>query len=93
MASRQDILARFPGVMPIALTESEAAAMCGMPRPYFREHCDVVGVRRGQVTLYPSEDVSAWFRRWWLAQSGQSDNTPGKEDWTKRFEDDDKDAA
>jgi hypothetical protein len=92
LASRADILAKMPPTPPFALTEQEAAAMCCMARGYFKAHCSVQGVERGKAILYPYDEVKAWFRDWWLAQSGKVANDPTGEDWTERFGDD-QDAA
>jgi len=72
MTSRADILARLPGVPPIAVTQSEAAALCGMSVKTFLGACKLVPAARGGRKYYPYDDVKSWFRAWWLAQSGRN---------------------
>jgi hypothetical protein len=95
MATRKEILAELKGTIPFAFTLDEAAAFCGMSREYFQGHCKVVPVKRGHRRLYPSEDVRQWFRRWYLAESGQNPLEKPTADWTELFdeEEDNKDAA
>ena len=90
MPKRTDILATLPGTPPIALNEQESAALCGMSVAAFKALCPMLGAKRGRGIYYPYDEVKAWFRLWWLAQTDQDDNDPG--DWLEMF-DDDKDAA
>lgn len=57
---------------PIAVTEAEAAALCGMSQPTFKKVCPLRPAARGHGRYYPYDDVKSWFRKWWLAQCGEN---------------------
>jgi len=96
MAKRPRAMAGLPGVAPFMLTLSEGAAMCRMNTGFFRRHCTVPPVRYNKKLLYPTDDVQAWARAWYLEQAeldNGGDPGPGT-DWVEeRFGDDDQDAA
>lgn len=93
MTSRTDVLARLPGVQPIAVTQSEAAALCGMSVPTFQSLCPIKGAHRGRGVYYPYEEVKRWFREWWLAETGDAGHAGGPSDDDLLDRLDDKNAA
>jgi len=96
MPKNPGALAGLPGVTPFMMTLSESAAMCRMNIGFFRKHCTVTPVRYNKKLLYPTEDVQAWARAWYIERAELGDGVdpgPGT-DWVEeRFGDDDQDAA